>query len=247
MFSKEEDFSIFKYMLSLLSYGDLPSHIAFIMDGNRRYAKKMNLRSIVDGHQQGASTLRDLITWLSNLDKIRTLTVYAFSMHNFSREKEELDGFFSLAGRLFGELIDNVDFFKSKDAKLRIIGKHDSLSDELRNKIDKIHGLFQEDAKFQLNICFCYTSYDEIKESCKKCKTNSAILNPNEIFQNLSINSRPDLLIRTSSVYRLSDFLLMQCSETPIIILEKLFPEITRFDIFMCLLKYQLRQYIPIM
>lgn len=234
-----------KMVLRIIDSGEIPEHIAVIMDGNRRYARKMMLNKVSEGHILGASKLKQIIEWLSLLHGVKTLTVYAFSLLNFKRSEEEVNDLMNLAEKTFGDMADSPEFFTQHNCKFCFIGRYDLLEERVLKQIKRIQDLSPPNPEFILNICVCYTSHDEIERARDQCIQNHISPTKEEVFKRLDLPHKPDLLIRTSGVNRMSNFLLMQCEETPIVISDFLWPEITIFEIARILLQYQLRNYLP--
>jgi len=234
-----------KYLLKVIGTGEIPKHVAVIMDGNRRWARRNHLSSVSQGHEEGAKKLKEMIEWFSLIDGIEMLTVYAFSLLNFSRPKDEVQGLMDLAERTFKEMADKPEFFYEKKCKVCFIGKIDMLEERVQIQIRRMIDAGHPNAKFTLNICACYTSHDEIETARDICLENGLVPSYCNVFSNLALPSKPDLMIRTSGVNRLSNFLLLQSENTPIYITDKLWPDLSPFDIAYIFLKYQLRFVLP--
>ena len=234
-----------KWLLRVLDSGEIPRHVAIIMDGNRRYARKHHLDSVCLGHKEGAEKLRQVIEWLSQLDGVEELSVYAFSLLNFNRAKEEVNGLMDLAENTFKEIADQPEFFQEHCCKINFIGRIELLEERVLHQIDRINRAAHPNPKFILNICACYTSQDEIEHSRDDCFKEGLEPNYENVFKHLQIPSNVDLMIRTSGVYRLSNYMLMQSKNAQIIVTDKLWPELTLYDLILIFLKYQLRSVLP--
>ena len=234
-----------RLLMRIIDAGEIPEHIAIIMDGNRRFAKKMMFDSVIKGHEFGAEKLKQIIEWLSLLHGVKILTVYAFSLLNFNRVEEEVQSLMNLAEKTFSDMADSPEFFTKHNCKVQFIGKTELLDERVKKQIKRVEECAPPNAEFVLNICVCYTSHDEIERARDKCFQENIQPSYDQVFKHLDLPSKPDLLIRTSGVNRMSNFLLMQCRETPIFITDVLWPEITAFDIAKMLLRYQLRNYLP--
>ena len=230
-----------KLLFKILEAGEIPEHIAIIMDGNRRYARKHHLSSVSEGHKMGAQKLKELIEWLGNINGVKQLSVYAFSILNFKRTAEEVSSLMDLAESTFRELADNHEDFEKRKCAVRFIGRIEMLEERVRAQIDRLVSYSPPDPEFILNICACYTSHDEIEHARDKCIAQHIDLSWDNVFANLELPSKPDLLIRTSGVLRMSNYMLMQCAETPIVVCSALWPELTLFDFFCILLRFQCR------
>ena len=234
-----------RMLMKVIDSGEIPEHIAIIMDGNRRYARKMMFDSVSQGHELGAEKLRQMIEWLSLLHGVKILTVYAFSILNFSRSPDEVKSLMDLAEKTFSDMADKPDFFIRNNCKVNFLGRIDMLEERVLKQISRVESVSQKNPEFILNICVCYTSHDEIERARDKCFQENITPSYQAVFDRLDLPKKPDLLIRTSGVNRMSNFLLMQCRDTPIVISEVLWPEITAFEVAKILLRYQLRNYLP--
>jgi ditrans,polycis-polyprenyl diphosphate synthase len=234
-----------RFFMRVIDSGEVPEHIAIIMDGNRRYAKKRGYASPVDGHQEGAQKLKEVIQWLSLLHGVKMLTVYAFSILNFKRSPEEVEGLMQLALDTFEEVLKEEGRFQRDNCAIRFLGRRELLNQEVRELFEKVEKCAPANPQFVLNICASYTSHDEIERARDQCRAEGAELTLSEVFARLDLPLKPDLLIRTSGVNRMSNFLLLQCAETPIAIVESLWPELTLFELGKILVRYQLRKSLP--
>jgi ditrans,polycis-polyprenyl diphosphate synthase len=185
--------------------GPIPRHVAFIIDGNRRYAKKLNLETI-ERHKQGFDTMTLLLEWCLHL-RIKEVTIYALSINNFGRPKEEVNKFLDFMKEMFAEMIENIQDFNDSGTRIRVFGNLSLLSVEMQKLLAEIVLLTQQNSKIYLNICFAYASRHEITNAIKElsyCVKNN-IIKTNDINESLSskflftsYSSEPDLVIRTS-------------------------------------------------
>ncbi|KAF7273284.1 hypothetical protein GWI33_014005 [Rhynchophorus ferrugineus] len=210
-----------RFCSNILACGPVPRHIAFIMDGNRRYAKKKQIDKAV-GHSRGFEKLSECLRWCLELN-IKEVTVYAFSIENFKRSKEEVDALMELARSKFTKLFEEKDKLMENGICIRVIGNLSLLPEDIRKLIAKAMILTKDNNKAILNVAFAYTSREEMTHSIQTIvegvKNGDIVkedidedLISNCLYTNLSPN--PDLLIRTSGEVRLSDFLLWQISNT---------------------------------
>lgn len=238
-----------RFCSNILACGPVPRHIAFIMDGNRRYAKKRQINKAA-GHSRGFEKLSECLRWCLELN-IKEVTVYAFSIENFKRSKEEVDALMELARNKFTKLFEEKDKLMENGICIRVIGNLSLLPEDIRRLIAKAMILTKDNNKAILNVAFAYTSREEITHSIQTIVEgvkNGEILKEdidedlisNCLYTNLSPN--PDLLIRTSGEVRLSDFLLWQISNTQIYFTEVLWPEFSVWHLLAAIFKYQ-RQY----
>lgn len=235
-----------KFWMNVLKCGPIPRHIAFIMDGNRRFATKTHVQKS-EGHSKGFEKLAECLQWCLELG-VKEVTVYAFSIENFKRSKEEVDTLMKLAREKFKVLFEEKEKLMKNDVCIRVIGNLDLLPDDIKKSIAKSMLLTKDNQKSILNVGFAYTSTDEICHSIKTIvegvKSNHILIEDiNEdvlsqcMYTNLSPN--PDILIRTSGEVRLSDFLLWQCSNSQLYFAEVLWPEFNIWDLMACVFKYQ--------
>ncbi|KAL2724539.1 dehydrodolichyl diphosphate synthase complex subunit DHDDS [Vespula squamosa] len=244
---RESTLNCLQYLaVKILKSGQIPKHVAFIMDGNRRYANKNHLEKI-NGHTQGFHKLTETLQWCLDLG-IPEVTVYAFSIENFKRSKEEVNGLMELARQKFQSLLDEKEKLMEHGICVRIIGNLELLPEDLRKLVAEAIIITKSNNKAFLNIAFAYTSRDEmthaIKDILKGIK--DADLLPEDINEDLiskclyTYNSpNPDLLIRTSGEIRLSDFLIWQVSNSCIYFADVLWPEFSAWDLLGAIFYYQ--------
>lgn len=225
----------------------MPKHVAFIMDGNRRFARKKNMDR-QEGHMQGFNKLAETLRWCKHLD-IQEVTVYAFSIENFKRTQDEVDGLMELARQKFLRLLEEMDNLKKHEVCIRVLGDLNMLPLDLQQLIAKAVVATKNHNKCFLNVCFAYTSRYEITNAVRemawgvekgliKASDVSELLLSECLYSNNSPN--PDLLIRTSGEVRLSDFLLWQTSHSCIVFQSVLWPEYTFWNLCEAIIQYQL-------
>lgn len=207
--------------LKILRTGQVPRHVAFIMDGNRRFANKQHLSSAIDGHVHGFSKLAETLQWCRDIG-IEEVTVYAFSIENFKRPSTEVDGLMRLSREKFAKFMEEKDELDKRGVCVRMIGNWSLLPIDLQQKIAEVVLMTRNNSKAILNVAFAYTSRDEITHSIKAIVdgVRQNELEPCDISESLirrcmytGESSDPDLLVRTSGEIRLSDFLLWQVSK----------------------------------
>lgn len=230
----------------VLKAGKVPSHLAVIMDGNRRFARKQNMRS-VEGHVQGFDKLAEVLYWCSELG-VTEVTVYAFSIENFKRCKDEVDGLLDLALQKLKNMLNEMDKIHEHGVCIRVLGNLSYLPVELQKVVAEVVCQTQANSRCFLNICLSYTSRDEICKAMQELATGveKGTLLPSDVSENTlsqamySRKSRdPELLIRTSGEVRLSDFMLWQSSRSVIEFTTVLWPEFTIWHLFAAVLCYQ--------
>ena len=211
------------------------NHVAIIMDGNGRWGlKHKNSRNA--GHKEGLNTVEEIIK-TSVKNKIKHLTLYAFSTENWKRPKKEIKYLFSL---LESFLINKIEDLHKKNIKLKIIGiKNFSL--KLNNLLKKSEKKTEKNSKLQINLALNYGSKKELIDAFKSLKKNNDTINEKNLSKYLLTNKipDPDILIRTGNTKRLSNFLLWQLAYTEIFFVEKLWPDFNERDYTDILKKYK--------
>lgn len=230
----------------VLKAGKIPTHLAVIMDGNRRFARKQNMQCI-EGHLHGFDKLAEVLFWCSELG-IMEVTVYAFSIENFKRSKEEVDGLMNLALKKLEHLVKEMDKLHEKGVCVRVLGNLSYLPVEIQRVIADVVLQTQKNTGCYLNVCLSYTSRDEMCNAIQELAAGvqDGLLSPNDITEEAlsqALYSRkskdPDLVIRTSGEVRLSDFLLWQSSHSVLEFVSVLWPEFSIWHLLAAVLWYQ--------
>ena len=204
--------------------GRLPRHIAIIMDGNGRWAKKRGLPRTA-GHKVGAEVFRDIATYCQELG-IEYLTIYAFSTENWKRPKDEVDVLMSLLEQYLQEAIDTME---RDHIRLRVLGDVAGLSPQLQRMIDETNAISTHYQGFQANICLNYGGRAEILRAARLCAEAGEEWTEENFSKYLWSAGIPDpeLIIRPSGELRLSNFLLWQASYAELWFPEVLWPDFT--------------------
>lgn len=213
----------------------VPKHVAIIMDGNRRWAKKRGVPTAI-GHWKGAESLDRVVEAASDMG-IGVLTVYSFSTENWNRPRKEvsylMDLFIRYLSEKKGKMIKN-------GVRLDTIGDTGSLPEELQQKLDEVKEATSIGSKITLVLAINYGSHDELTRSVRTIgkKIADGELEPEAITDQLiathldsAAYPDPDLLIRTSGEYRLSNFMLWQISYAEIFISKKMWPDFSPNDL----------------
>ena len=225
---------------------DAPKHIAIIMDGNRRWAKSNSL-PIRNGHKEGANTLKNIIQASIELG-VEYLTVYAFSSENWNRDSDEVN---QLTNMLNDYLDNDINELIKKSVFVDIIGNLSKFSDKTVNKIKKIKNLCEgiEKKSIHLTIALSYGAREEIINAVKKILSQEEKLDIETInefyFSNFLYTNNipdPDLLIRTGSERRLSNFLLWQVAYSELFFSNKYWPEFSKKDLEKAIIEYNKRE-----
>lgn len=222
----------------------LPEHVAIIMDGNRRWAKKNNF-STPQGHKEGAENLKRIAKFANKIG-IKHLTVYAFSTENWKRSQEEVGAIMKLLKFYL------LDFFNWSDEniKINVLGRIAELPKDLKDQIHKIEEKTKNNTGLVLNICFNYGGRDEIVTATKNIaqKVLDGELKIEDINEKLFSNylytanqPDPDLLIRTSGEERISNFLPWQISYSEFVFTDKFWPEYNEQEFLNSIQIYQKR------
>ena len=207
----------------------VPKHLAIILDGNRRFAKRLMIKSF-KAHEWGAKKVEELFDWCKEF-KIKELTLYAFSIENFNRPKEEFDYLMNVFRNEFDKLKTDPRLEKDK-VKIRFIGRIQMFPKDIQEKMHSLMEKTKDNNKFIINFAMAYGGRAEIIDAVKEIAAhvkhkNLDVYKINEkLFSKfLYLNSEPDLIIRTSES-RLSGFLPWQSTYSEIIFLpDLLWPE----------------------
>lgn len=239
------------FLLKLLKCGQVPKHVAFIMDGNRRFARQKNLDKI-RGHTQGFEKLAETLQWCHDMD-IKEVTVYAFSIENFNRPASEVEGLFNLAREKFQRLINEKDKLAEHGVRVNVLGKLELLPADLQELIETATESTRSNCRCVLNVAFAYTSREEMTQAvrnvCTQVKDGSIDIDDisEDVLERCFYTSltglglRPDLLIRTSGENRLSDFLLWQTSYSITYFTQVLWPDFSLKNFMLAIFYYQRR------
>lgn len=233
--------------LKLLKCGTIPKHVAFIMDGNRRFARKNNVRKI-EGHTKGFEKLSETLQWCLDVG-VEIVTVYAFSIENFKRSEEEVNDLLELTREKLRRLLEEKEKLTERGIKIRIIGNLSLLPPDIIKLIAEAELITKDNSKAILNVAFSYTAQDEMTQSISQIVNGlkSGSLDESDVnmalFENCLYTRSippPELIIRTSGETRLSDFLLCQGSFSYLHFTGVLWPELTAWDFLWAIFKYQM-------
>ncbi|MBD1215162.1 MAG: isoprenyl transferase [Dolichospermum sp.] len=224
----------------------LPRHVAVIMDGNGRWAKRQGLPRIV-GHKAGVNALKDLLHCCKDWG-IKALTAYAFSTENWKRPQEEVEFLMTLFQRVLRqELREMVE----ENVQIQFVGDLSALPKALQREISRSMAETKDNRSIIFTIATNYGGRQEILQACQAIaqKVKEGLLKPEEISEELfeshlytSGIGDPDLLIRTSGEMRLSNFLLWQMAYAEIYISDALWPDFNRSEFHRALSAYQQRE-----
>jgi len=235
-----------KLQRDLKNSGEIPVHIAIIMDGNGRWAHKKGLPRAA-GHRRGVDTVRDIVEACAELG-VKFLTLYTFSTENWKRPKDEVS---TLMRLLLKSLKDRTDELMDNDIKLTTIGNIESLPDQVQKRLYEDMKRTADNKKMTLNLALSYSGRWEILEAIKKVaeKVSENKLSINEIneetfsgFMTTKEMPDPDLLIRTSGEFRVSNFLLWQIAYTEFYITDVFWPDFKRVHLYEAIKSFQKRE-----
>ena len=224
----------------------IPKHIAFIMDGNGRWAKEHGLPRSA-GHREGAERVRDIVEAASELG-VKVVTFFAFSTENWSRPKSEIE----ILMRYLEHYLDReIKQLHKNNVRFLVIGGGDPLPKYLQKRIRQAEELTRDNKKLTLALALNYGSRQEIVEAAKRFAVDVSIgkLKPEELdtkrFSRYLYTAGlldPDLLVRTSGEMRISNFLLWQLSYAELYFPDKYWPDFRRADLVEAIEEYQRRE-----
>jgi undecaprenyl diphosphate synthase len=224
----------------------LPQHVAVIMDGNGRWAKRQGLPRIM-GHKRGVDALKDLLRCCQDWG-IQALTAYAFSTENWKRPQEEVDFLMTLFQRVLRqELREMVE----ENVQIKFVGNLQALPQSLQQEISRSMEETKDNRGIQFSVATNYGGRQEILQACQAIakQVQQGLLQPDEINEQVFEShlytagvTDPDLLIRTSGEMRLSNFLLWQMAYGEIYITDALWPDFDRAEFHRALCAYQQRE-----
>jgi len=219
----------------------IPQHVAIIMDGNGRWAKRRGQARLF-GHNAGMEALREIVRH-SQVLGVKYLTVYAFSTENWKRPTDEVSGLFKLLIKYFNSEIDELH---KNNVRVGIIGDYSKLPKDSIDAIDLALAKTKDNTGLVFSIALNYGGRDEITRAVKKIIENN--ISENDVTEEL-ISSMlytatipdPELIIRTSGELRLSNFLIWQSAYSEIVVTDVLWPDFTPDEYEKCIKEYQSR------
>lgn len=230
----------------LLSTKDLPQHVAIIMDGNGRWAKKRRKPRIF-GHSAGVKSVRRVVE-AARETGIKHLTLYTFSIENWKRPKDEVSSLMSL---LLSTIKSEFEDLHKNNIRVKIVGNTAMLPEKIYRQVQKTEEISAGNTAMTLNIALSYGSQWEIANAAKTIAEEavSGKIRPDEIntdtFSKYLLTSHspnPELLIRTSGEYRISNFLLYQLAYSELYFTDTLWPDFSKEEFYKALYYYQQRE-----
>ncbi len=230
--------------------GDIPNHIAIILDGNRRWAKR-HLAMTKEGHWKGADSVESLLDWCEEFD-IKIITLYALSAENMDRKDDELEYLYELIRMRLEKLLNDPRIHKNK-MRVKAIGRIELLPNSIKDILNKLDIATKNYDNHFLNIALAYGGQLELVDAVKKIgeKIKDGSLNVNEIDKkviesNLYTShlpqSSPDMILRTSGEKRLSGFLMWQSAYSELIFMDIFWPEFRKIDLMRAIRTFQERK-----
>ena len=231
---------------------DIPKHIAVIPDGNRRYARKYNL-SIYEAYKIGSERTLEFLNWCMEFG-IKVVTFFVISYDNFlKRSKEDVDAVLRLLREKLKKIREYKNIIEDK-VKIKIIGRTHLLPEDIQKEIKLVEDLTKNNSEYYLNLAVVYGSRQEIVDGIKRLFEDfkKGIIDINNLDESLFMKylyfgdeipyPEPDLIIRTSGEYRISNYLLYQAAYSELYFIEKYWPEITKEDFINAIEWYKKRE-----
>ncbi len=243
---KKQPNSDIQLQKELKESGEIPAHIAIIMDGNGRWAKRRGLPRAA-GHKKGVDTVRDIVEACAEIG-VKYLTLYTFSTENWNRPKDEVS---TLMRLLLSSLKARLRELDKNDIKLTSVGDLSSLPVEVQKQLRTDIEKTKNNKRMTLNLALSYSGRWELIKAVKSISEQVAEgkLNPDDIDEKIisdNLTTRdlpdPDLLIRTSGEFRVSNFLLWQIAYTEFVILDVLWPDFKREHLYNSIKEFQNRE-----
>ena len=228
----------------------MPNHIAIILDGNRRWAKR-NLTIQDKGHFKGADAVENLLDWCEEFD-IKIITLYVLSAENLNRKNEELDYLYDLIHQRLEKLYNDPRLHKNK-MRVKAIGTIELLPESIKDVLKRLDEVTKTYENHFLNIAIAYGGQNELVDAVKKIankiksgeldteKINKEVIESNLYTSHLP-QSSPDMILRTSGEKRMSGFLLWQSAYSELVFLDIFWPEFRKIDLMRAIRTFQKRK-----
>jgi len=230
--------------------GVMPEHIGVVLDGNRRWALSKGLKPW-SGHVEGARKAEDLLEWCREIGKIRTITLYIFSIENFIRAKDEVQEIMDLIGEYVKSLITDKRIHGNR-IRVKVIGRTALLPPSLQGYIKRLEEETANYDRHYLNLAVAYGGRAEIVDAVRQIAQDikGGKLSPTDLDEKIIEkhlytaflpNPHPDLIVRTSGEERLSNFLLWQSAYSEFCFLDVYWPSFKKYDLLRAIRVYQQR------
>ena len=230
----------------LKTNGDVPRHIAIIMDGNGRWAQSRQLPRML-GHHQGMRAVREAVEGCIDAG-VQVLTLFAFSEENWARPADEVS---SLMNFLDEYISRETAKLRRNGIKTRVLGDRSRFDSRTLTAIERVERETQEGTRLQLGLCMSYSGRQELTRAARLIaeEVEAGAMDPDDISEQSVAEllytapwPDPDLLIRTSGEQRISNFLLWQLAYTELYVTSVLWPDFARGELFDAILDYQARE-----
>ena len=238
---------------TLLRNGPMPHHLALIVDGNRRYARKSGMSHVADGHRAGADKVDEVLDWCEEL-RVPIVTMWALSTDNFSRDDDELSPLLTIIEKTIAHLAERQRQARTP-RRIKVVGRTELLPPSVQEVIAAAESATATYPTYKLNIAVGYGGREEITDAVKRLIADRAArgdslegiaagIEPEEIGRYLYTDETPDpdLIIRTSGEVRLSGFLLWQSVYSEFYFCDAFWPGFRRVDFLRAIRSYQQRQ-----
>ncbi len=236
-------------LLRSVRKGNIPEHIAIIMDGNRRFARKKGLKPY-QGHFFGSKKAEEVLEWCWELG-VRMLTLYAFSTENFNRSEAEKRNIFSLLERELMRILKDKRTYE-REMRVKIVGRKDMLPRNLLKTVEEVEKITSKHRRHFLNIAVAYGGRQEIMDAVRAIlrKVEEGRISPDEIDKKMVEEhlygdgkySKVDLIIRTGGEQRLSNFLPWQAANSIAYFCDVYWPEFRKIDLLRAIRSWQFRR-----
>ena len=216
------------------------NHLAIIMDGNRRWAKKNNLKSNL-GHKEGINNAINILKKINNEKsiKLKYITLYVFAVNNWKRSSIEINSLFNFIKQTYKKF---EDLSVNENFIIKHFGSNKKLPKSIKEIISDVQNKTEHNTGIQINLAFNYSAREEIIEAVKQIIANKKRANKFESYLYSHGVPDPDLIIRTGGELRMSDFLLWQSAYSELIFTKKLWPDFKFIHLKMSLIKYLKRK-----
>jgi len=234
-------------LVGALKKGPVPQHVAFVMDGNRRFARSHGIETI-EGHNLGFEALARILE-VCYKSGVQVVTIYAFSIENFKRNPLEVAKLFNMFKEKFSKLLDEADTFNEHGVCIRFIGDWARIPSHMKPLLAKVTAMTRHNTKFRLNFAFVYTARNEITRGVQDLWMavddgqlsidDLSVPLLDEVIRLTSTKNPVDLLVRTSNCTRLSDYMLWQSTEAILHFVPVLWPQYTLWEFQKSIFFYQ--------
>ncbi len=225
----------------------VPRHIGIILDGNRRFAKRLMLKPW-KGHEWGAKKLEALLDWIKDLKFVKELTLYCMSIENFQRPKEEFEYLMDLSRKEFQRFHDDKRIDEQK-IKIRFIGRIFMFPQDIQEIMHKLMEKTKDYTNYVINFAMAYGGRTEIIDAMQKIaveveqgKLKASDIDQQVVEDHLYMADEPDLIIRTGGEKRSSNFLSYQSAYSEWFYVEKMWPEFEKEDLLACIEEFKQRK-----